>query len=314
MSNKQLAFAFPGQGSQSTGMLSELAIVHPDVISTFAEAADSLGFNLWSLVQNNPDDQLNMTAYTQPALVAASVAIWRVWQAAGGAQPAIMAGHSLGEYSALVCANVLSFSDAVALVADRGKYMQEAVPEGVGAMAAILGLEDEQVVQVCIDAAGSQIVSAANYNANDQVVIAGHKEAVERAIVLAKDAGARRAILLPVSVPSHCALMWGAADRFAERLDQVSFSEAAIPIVQNVDAEPRSSADEIKQALLQQLHQPVRWKESIRKLKTMGVTRIIECGPGKVLTGLIRRIDTDLEVKPVNDSRSLEDAINGAHS
>lgn len=192
--------------------------------------------------------------------------------------------------------------------------MQEAVPEGVGAMAAILGLEDEQVVQVCLDAAGSQIVSAANYNSNEQVVIAGHKEAVERAIVLAKDAGAKRAILLPVSVPSHCALMREAADRFAKRLDQVSFSQAKIPIVQNVDAKPRTSADEIKQGLLQQLHQPVRWKESIRKLKSMDVTRIIECGPGKVLTGLIRRIDPDMEVKPVNDSKSLEDAINGDHS
>lgn len=314
MGNKQLAFVFPGQGSQSTAMLSDLALTHADVLATFAEASDSLGKDLWTLVQNNPEDQLNMTANTQPALVAASVAIWRVWQALAGQQPEVMAGHSLGEYSALVCANVLPFSDAVALVADRGKYMQEAVPEGVGAMAAILGLEDEQVVEICEDAAESQIVSAANYNSSGQVVIAGHKEAVERAIALAKKAGAKRAILLPVSVPSHCALMRVAADRFAERLDLVSFSNADIPVIQNVDAEQRTDAAGIKKALLQQLHQPVRWKETIGRLKSMDVTRIIECGPGKVLTGLIKRIEPGMEVKPVYDGKSLDDAINGAHS
>jgi [acyl-carrier-protein] S-malonyltransferase len=314
MSDKQLGFVFPGQGSQATGMLAELAEAHPLVGETFAEASTSLGFDLWELVQNNPNDALNKTANTQPALLAASVAVWRLWQELGGAQPTLMAGHSLGEYSALVCANVLSFADAVALVADRGKYMQEAVPEGVGAMAAILGLEDELVLEVCKEAAGSQVVSAANYNSSGQVVIAGNKEAVERATALAKEAGARRAMLLPVSVPSHCALMQEAADRFAERLEQVRFSEADIPVIQNVDVETRTVAVEIKQALLKQLHQPVRWVETIEKLNSMNVTRIIECGPGKVLAGLIKRIDRSIEVKSVFDLNSLDAAINGGQS
>lgn len=314
MIDKHLSFVFPGQGSQSPGMLAELADAHSSVEQTFDEASDKLGFDLWALIQNNPNDELNNTQNTQPALLTCSVAIWRVWLEQGGAGPSVLAGHSLGEYSALVCAEVLSLKDAVTLVADRGKYMQEVVPEGVGAMAAILGLSDEQVVQVCEDAAESQVVSAANYNSTGQVVIAGHREAVERATALAKKAGAKRAILLAVSVPSHCALMQEAAVRFAQRMEQVSFSDALIPIIQNVDAHQRSDATGIKQALLQQLHQPVRWWESVNRLKAMGIKNIIECGPGKVLTGLIKRIDRSLEVLPVYDTTSFDVALNRALS
>ncbi len=309
MIDRQLSFVFPGQGSQSEGMLAELAAAHPGVEQTFNEASDSLGFDLWSLIQNNPDNALNLTQNTQPALLTCSVAVWRVWCESGGAEPAVMAGHSLGEYSALVCAKVLSLRDAVSLVADRGKFMQAAVPEGTGAMAAILGMDDEQVVKVCKDAAESQVVSAANFNSSGQVVIAGHREAVERATVLAKEAGAKRAMLLAVSVPSHCSLMQSAAERFEERMEQVTFSDAHIPVIQNVDAQQRSDAAGIKQALLKQLHQPVHWWESVNSLKSMGVTSIIECGPGKVLTGLIKRIDRAFKVLPVYDARSMNEAL-----
>ncbi len=314
MSAKKLAFVFPGQGSQATGMLAALAAVHPDVLITFAEASDSLGYDLWDLIQKNPDDKLNKTTFTQPALLVASVSIWRVWQETGGRQPVLLAGHSLGEYSALVCAGVLSLADAAALVAERGKCMQEAVPDGTGAMAAILGLENERVVEVCNDAAGSQVVSVANFNSAGQVVIAGHREAVERATILAKTAGAKRAIILPVSVPSHCALMRKAAEHFTLALAQVSFSEAEIPVIQNVDAQQRTNASDIKQALLQQLHQPVRWVETIEKFSSMGVTQVVECGPGRVLAGLIKRIDRSLEVFPVFDRESLNAAIAGVQS
>ncbi len=314
MSDKQLAFVFPGQGSQAPGMLADLAGAHGSVSTTFREASDSLGFDLWALIQENPDDALNRTTNTQPALLTASVAVWRLWLEQGGQLPALVAGHSLGEYSALVCAGVLTLADAVTLVADRGRYMQEAVPEGVGAMAAILGLSDEQVVQVCKEAAESQTVSAANFNSAAQVVIAGHKEAVDRAMLLAKEAGAKRTILIPVSVPSHCALMHEAAERLALRLEQLPFVDAGIPIIQNVDVQQRTNADDIKKALLQQLHQPVRWRETIEKLKSVQVSRIIECGPGKVLTGLIKRIDRGMEVLPLNDDRSLAAALDGGQS
>jgi [acyl-carrier-protein] S-malonyltransferase len=309
MSDQDLGFVFPGQGSQSTGMLVELASSEANVGRTFEEASNSLGFDLLELIRTNPDEVLNKTENTQPALLTCSVAIWRLWQEITDELPGYLAGHSLGEYSALVCAGVFTLSDAVTLVAYRGRVMQEAVPEGSGAMAAILGLGTEEVQLLCKQAEESQIVSVANYNSANQIVIAGHREAVERACTLAKNAGAKRAILLPISVPSHCALMNGASERFALRLEQMSFSQANIPVIQNVDALPRSDPAEIKQALLQQMHQPVRWIETIEYLGARGVRRIIEFGPGKVLTGLIKRIDRSLKVHAVFDSDSLDAAL-----
>ena len=304
-----MGFVFPGQGSQSTGMLVELASNNENVARTFEEASNSLGFDLLELIRDNPAEALNKTENTQPAILTCSVALWRLWQEMTGDLPVYLAGHSLGEYSALVCADVLSLTDAVVLVTDRGRFMQEAVPEGVGAMAAIVGLEREEVQQLCVEAEQSQIVSAANFNSPNQIVIAGHREAVERACSLAKNAGAKRAILLPISVPSHCSLMSDAAERFALRLGQITFSQANIPVVQNVDAKLRSNPNEIKQSLLQQLHQPVRWVETIEYLGAKGVGRIIECGPGKVLTGLIKRIDRSLKVHAVFDKDSLDAAL-----
>ncbi len=309
MNNSQLSFVFPGQGSQSTGMLAELVNEYELVRQTFDEASAALDFDLWQLIANNPQDQLNLTCHTQPALLASSVAIWRLWHEQGGDKPAFLAGHSLGEYSALVCADVISLQDAVTLVADRGKFMQEAVPEGSGAMAAILGLPDEEVVDLCAQAAQSEVVSAANFNSPGQVVIAGDKNAVERATELAKEKGAKRAMLLAVSVPSHCALMREAAERFAERMQTIQFSNASIPLVQNVDAVKRTDAEAIKKALLEQLYCSVHWWLSVTRLKELGVTRVIECGPGKVLSGLIKRIDRSLEVFPVHDMTTLQTAL-----
>ena len=306
-----IAFVFPGQGSQSLGMLAELAASHSTVQSTFAEASDVLSYDLWQLVYEGPEAELNKTAKTQPALLASSVAIWRIWNELSQNQPVIMAGHSLGEYSALVCSAALSFTDAIQLVADRGAYMQDAVPAGIGSMAAVLGLDDSQIEAVCEQAAQGQIVSAANYNSSGQVVIAGHKEAVERAVELAKVAGAKRSVILPVSVPSHCALMQKAADQFAERLDTVKFEHPNIPVLHNVDATERSDVSEIKLALQGQLYQPVQWVETIQKMINKGVNTVIECGPGKVLSGLIRRIDRSLNIFPVFDPASLEKALGG---
>ena len=306
-----IAFVFPGQGSQSLGMLAELAASHSTVQSTFAEASDVLSYDLWQLVYEGPEAELNKTAKTQPALLASSVAIWRIWNELSQNQPVIMAGHSLGEYSALVCSAALSFTDAIQLVADRGAYMQDAVPAGIGSMAAVLGLDDSQIEAVCEQAAQGQIVSAANYNSSGQVVIAGHKEAVERAVELAKVAGAKRSVILPVSVPSHCALMQKAADQFAERLDTVKFEHPNIPVLHNVDATERSNVSEIKLALQGQLYQPVQWVETIQKMLNKGVNTVIECGPGKVLSGLIRRIDRSLNIFPVFDPASLEKALAG---
>jgi [acyl-carrier-protein] S-malonyltransferase len=314
MSNSGMAFVFPGQGSQAKGMVAELSAEHESIMAVFSEASECLGYDLWDLIQNNPDDKLNKTEYTQPALLVASYAVWQIWLALGGQKPVIVAGHSLGEYTALVCSGVLSLMDAVTLVADRGRYMQTAVPDGVGAMAAILGLENDQVIEVCEAATSSQIVSAANFNSAGQVVIAGHREAVEKAAELAKEAGAKRAILLPVSVPSHCELMHEAAERLAERMEQVQFSEAEIPIIQNVDVIQRTSPDGIKKALLEQLHQPVRWVETIEKIRSMNISTIVECGPGKVLSGLIKRIDRSIELAPIFDIKSLESALNGAQT
>ncbi|RKZ70120.1 MAG: [acyl-carrier-protein] S-malonyltransferase, partial [Gammaproteobacteria bacterium] len=296
-----VAFVFPGQGSQSLGMLAELAAAQPTVQSTFAEASEALGYDLWQLVQQGTEVELNNTTKTQPALLASSVATWRVWKELSKVQPVMMAGHSLGEYSALVCSGALNFTDAIQLVADRGAYMQDAVPAGIGSMAAVLGLEDGQIEPVCEQAAQGQIVSAANYNSSGQVVIAGHKEAVERAVELAKTAGAKRSVILPVSVPSHCALMQKAADQFAERLNTVNFEQAIIPVLHNVDATERSDVSKIKLALQDQLCQPVRWVETIQKMLSNDVSTIVECGPGKVLSGLIKRIDRSLNIFPVFD-------------
>lgn len=304
-----LAIIFPGQGSQSVGMLAGLSEHYPVVREVFQEGSDLLGYDLWDLAQHGPSAELDRTEKTQPALLAAGYACWRVWQVAGGAIPSLVAGHSLGEYSALVCAGVLDYGQTLGLVADRGRFMQEAVPAGTGMMAAILGLDDARVTEICAQAGAGQTVSAANFNAPGQVVISGHKAAVNRAVEALKQAGAKRAVLLPVSVPSHCALMKGAADRLADRLQQIKFTDASIPVVQNVDAGIRVAAPDIIKSLIRQLYEPVRWSKSIETMKSEGITRILECGPGKVLTALCRRIDRDLDAMAVYDQDSLESAL-----
>jgi [acyl-carrier-protein] S-malonyltransferase len=304
-----LGMVFPGQGSQAVGMLSDLAQTSLQVGETFAEASAVLGYDLWQLVQQGPAEVLNQTGNTQPAMLAAGVAVWRAWEARGGAQPAVMAGHSLGEYTALVCAGALQFGDAIALVAERGRCMQSAVPEGVGAMAAILGLDDAAVAGVCETAAAGEVVSPVNFNSPGQVVIAGHVAAVERATALAKEAGARRAVLLPVSVPSHCSLMTSAAAEFAVRLAQVDISSPKIPVLQNVDAAAHADPVTIRENLGKQLYSPVQWVRSVQAMGAQGVTRIIEAGPGKVLAGLCKRIDTSIDAVAVHDTASLDSAL-----
>ncbi len=308
-SDSILGVVFPGQGSQSIGMLKELAAAHAVVQETFASASQVLGYDLWSLVQNGPEDELNQTAKTQPAMLAAGVAVWRVWRAQGGAEPAVMAGHSLGEYTALVCADALGFEDAVALVAERGRLMQEAVPAGQGAMAAILGLDDDQVRAACAAAAQGEIVAAVNFNSPGQVVVAGHAAAVQRAMAAAKQAGAKRALALAVSAPSHCALMLPAAQRLAERLATVTVNAPRIPVLHNADVKAYSDAAAIRAALVRQLHQPVRWVETIQAMRARGVSTVLECGPGKVLAGLIKRIDATMTALPVYDTASLQLAL-----
>lgn len=303
------ACVFPGQGSQSLGMLSALSDSHPQVRETFQEASDVLGFDLWSLVQNGPEEDLNRTENTQPAMLAAGVAVWRVWQAAGGPAPAVMAGHSLGEYTALVCAGALGFSDAAGLVAERGRLMQGAVAPGQGAMAAILGLEDAQVIEVCARAAEGGVVEAVNFNSPGQVVIAGETAAVDRAVALATEAGAKRSVKLPVSVPSHCRLMAGAAERLAERLATVEIVSPSIPVIHNVDVTSHADPAQIRAVLAAQLHRPVRWVESVQKMAADGVTTVLELGPGKVLTGLNKRIDKSLALVCVQDPESLAQAL-----
>jgi [acyl-carrier-protein] S-malonyltransferase len=303
---QQIAFLFPGQGSQSIGMLAELQAAYPVVAETFGEASDVLGFDLWKLVQDGPETDLNQTHNTQPTMLAAGVATWRVWKQQGGSDPVVMAGHSLGEYSALTCAGALQFTDAIKLVAERGRLMQQAVPEGVGAMAAILGLDDDVVRQVCADAAGEEVVEAVNFNSPGQVVIAGHTAAVTRAIDAAKEAGAKRALPLPVSVPSHCALMKPAAERLAEVLSDIDVSMPAIPVIHNVNVGIANNADSIRQMLVEQLYSPVRWTETVQRMQSDGVSLLVEAGPGKVLTGLARRIDRKLDAMPLFDPASLE--------
>ncbi len=284
-----LAFVFPGQGSQSLGMLAELGGQHAIVRDTFAEASAALGYDLWALVQEGPEERLNQTDKTQPAILTVSIALWRLWQSEGGVQPAYVAGHSLGEYSALVAAGSLAFADAVKLVERRGQLMQEAVPAGTGGMAAILGLEDADVLAACAEAAQGDVVSAVNFNAPGQVVIAGAAQAVERAIEACKARGAKRAVALPVSVPSHCELMRPAAERFAEAVEAVQWQMPQIALVQNVSAQVPADLAVLKRDLLAQLYSPVRWVESVQLLAEKGVTDLVECGPGKVLAGLNKR-------------------------
>lgn len=307
------AVVFPGQGSQSIGMLSEVAEAHAHIKQTFQEASDALGYDLWALVQDGPEDELNKTHITQPAMLAGGVAMWRVWQSLVGVRPAAMAGHSLGEYSALVAASSLSLADAVTLVADRGCFMQEAVPAGEGAMAAILGLDDAQVLAVCTaaesDAAKGEVVSAVNYNSPGQVVIAGNTAAVNRAVELAKEAGAKRALPLPVSVPSHCRLMMPAAERLAERLAGIEIHTPSIPVYNNVDVQAEDTADAIRDGLKRQLFSPVRWVDTIEAFAAQGIQQVVECGPGKVLAGLSKRINRELTGLTTCDAAGLDKAV-----
>lgn len=304
-----LAFVFPGQGSQQVGMLSDLAEQYPLIGETFSEASDALGYDLWALVAQGPAEELNRTEKTQPALLTASTALWRLWRAQGGAAPALLAGHSLGEYSALVAADVLSLADAVRLVEKRGQLMQAAVPAGEGAMAAILGLDNDAVVEGCRKAGDAGVVEAVNFNSPGQVVIAGTKGAVERAIEVLKESGAKRAMPLPVSVPSHCSLMREAADELAAYMDNLTLADAAIPVVQNVTARAERDSAALKPNLLEQLYRPVLWSQSVAELVRQGVTETIECGPGKVLTGLNKRIDSSLELSALGSLAGFQDRI-----
>lgn len=307
----KLAFVFPGQGSQTVAMLSDFSD-NSIVQNTFKEASDALGYDLWQLVAQGPVEQLNQTNITQPALLTASVALWRVWQAESDVRPSILAGHSLGEYSALVCAGVLSLTDAVKLVEKRGEYMQECVPAGVGAMAAVIGLDDQAIIDACKQAQDShhvkEIVAAVNFNSPGQVVIAGHKDAVERAGELCKTAGAKRVLPLPVSVPSHCALMSDAADKLAVELAKITFNTPQINVVNNVDVAVETTGEAIKSALVKQLYSPVRWSETVTKIGEQGITQMVEVGPGKVLQGLVKRINKTINCVSFNCKESLEKA------
>ena len=306
-----LAFAFPGQGSQSVGMLAALAAAEPVVEQTFAEASEVLGYDLWRLCQDGPEAELAATEQTQPAMLAAGVATWRVWLAHGGPRPVAMAGHSLGEYSALVCSNALDFKTAVDLVRYRALVMQQAVPKGQGAMAAILGLDDGEVEAACREAEQGEVVEAVNFNAPGQVVIAGQTAAVQRAIERAKSAGAKRALLLPVSVPSHSRLMTGAADLLAARLARVDIRMPDVPSVYTVDVQTHQSPDGIRDALKRQLFRPVRWADTVRAMLAQGVTTLVECGPGKVLTALNKRVEkkSDATMLAIDDPASLAAAL-----
>ena len=302
-----VAFVFPGQGSQQIGMMSAFAD-HRAVRDTFAEASEALGEDLWKLVDEGPAEALGLTRNTQPVMLTAGVAVWRAWQAANGRAPEFMAGHSLGEYSALVAAGALAFHDAVPLVRFRAEAMQDAVAAGVGAMAAVIGADDAAVAEACREAAQGEVVEPVNFNAPGQIVIAGNKSAVERAITAAKARGAKRAMLLPVSAPFHSSLLKPAAARLATRLAEVEFRAPAIPVVHNVDVQTHATPDEIRSALAQQAASPVRWTETIRALGARGVTHVVECGPGKVLAGLTRRIDESLAAFALIDGAALDEA------
>jgi len=301
----QLAFVFPGQGSQSVGMLADLAEASTTIRATFEEASEAIDLDLWKLVSDGPGEDLNRTAITQPVMLAADIAVWRAWKEAGGEAPVLLAGHSLGEYAALVAAESISLNDALGLVARRGELMQSAVPRGKGAMAAILGLEDEVVEALCREVAEGQVVSAANFNSPGQIVIAGEAAAVERAMHEAKSAGARRAVILPVSVPSHCALMRPAAEALAEHLASIEISAPGIPILHNVDMATHDQAESIRQILSEQMYSPVRWTGTIRQMIAADIDRIAECGPGRVLCGLGRRINRETDWIALEDPEAL---------
>lgn len=309
MASNALAFVFPGQGSQSLGMLAELSEQHSLVRDTFVEASDGAGVDLWALSQGGPEEMLNRTEYTQPALLAAGVAVWRVWQQQGGATPAVLAGHSLGEYTALVAAGALTLRDGAHLVRLRGQLMQAAAPEGVGAMAAVLGADDDLVAEVCKQASDSHTVVPANYNSPGQIVIGGDTAAVDRAIALLGERGVRKVVKLAVSVPSHTPLMREAANQLAEVMAGLAWRSPSLPVVQNVDAQVHDSVDAIRDALVRQLYLPVRWTECVQALSARGVTRVGECGPGKVLAGLIKRIDKGLDARTLGGVGDLQGAL-----
>ena len=306
-----LAFVFPGQGAQSVGMMSALAAEFPQVRARYDEASEALGFDLWALVDSGLPEQLNLTQNTQPALLAASVATFDIWLALGGPRPALMAGHSFGEYSALVCAGALGFRDAVSLVADRGQYMQEAVPAGTGGMAAVLGLDQPALAAACAAAADMGVAQCANLNAPGQIVISGEAAAVARAGELAKAAGAKRVVPLTVSVPAHSALMRPAAERFAVRIAPVALTAPAVPVIHNVDVRAHAAVDDIRAALVAQLYSPVRWQETIEHFSAVGVTQVVECGPGKVLAPLVKRCGPGLDVHSLNGPAELRAALAG---
>ena len=309
MEKSNLAFVFPGQGSQKIGMLSELAAANPIVESTFAEASEALGYDLWTMIQQGEQEDINLTERTQPMLLTSSVAIWRLWNDKAGPMPAQMAGHSLGEWSALVCAGAVDFVDAVKIVRARGAYMQEAVPVGVGAMAAILGLDDQIIIDACESAREGEVVDAVNYNAPGQVVIAGSAAAVDRAIDICKQAGAKRAMALPVSAPFHTSLMKPAADRLAELVEGTRFNGPQIPVIHNVNGMTETDPASIQALMLEQIYKPVMWVDCINGLKKGGANLFIECGPGRVLNGLTKRIDRDLTSFSTDDVASLDNAL-----
>lgn len=303
------AFVFPGQGSQSVGMLAALAQAFPSVQETFAEASDILSVDLWQLAQKGPAELLNQTVNTQPAMLAAGVAIYRVWIEESGAAPDFMAGHSLGEYTALVCAESLAFRDAVALVADRARFMQEAVPEGTGGMVAVLGMQDEDVINLCQQQAQGEVLEPANFNSPGQLVVSGHLSAVQRLAQAATEAGAKKVVVLPVSIPSHCSLMRPAAERLAARLEQIEIQTPKMPVVNNVDVKTPTQSEQIKDALVRQLYSPVRWTDTVRFLARQGMSAVVEMGPGRVLTGLSKRIDRTLVAMSIDDPASLDAAM-----
>jgi len=304
----KFAFVFPGQGSQAIGMMSGFT-AHPVVRETFAEASEVLGNDLWALAENGPADALNLTANTQPLMLTAGIATYRAWRASGGRSPDIVAGHSLGEYTALVAAEAIAFRDALPLVRYRAQAMQDAVPQGMGAMAAIMGGEDDAVADACAEAQQGQVVTPVNFNAPGQIVIAGHKEAVERAMVAAKLKGAKRAVLLPVSAPFHSSLLEPAAAKLAARLAQINVQPPKIPVVHNVDVTEHAHPDEIRAALAQQAARPVRWSETVRLLAASGVHQVIECGPGRVLAGLTRRIAENVHAHALIDSDAIDETL-----
>lgn len=307
----RLAFVFPGQGSQAVGMMTpygESSVIR----DTFAEASEALGQDLWRLVHEGPAEELNLTVVTQPAMLTAGVAVYRSWRALGGGLPAMMAGHSLGEYTALVCAEALQFADAIRLVRLRAQAMQSAVPEGVGAMAAVLGLNADAVRRVCLEAAAGEVLEAVNFNSPEQVVIAGHKAAVERSVAVAKALGAKRVLPLPVSVPSHCALMRPAADKLLAAMADMTMRMPSVPVLHNADVAEHHDAGDIRDALARQLYRPVRWVETIQAMHGQGVDMIAECGPGKVLTGLNKRILPDVATWTLADTASMTELLNSS--